>query len=223
MLALVDANYKFIVVDVGAFGKNSDASILRNSSLGKGLQDGTLNIPAHKIPLGGTELLPHVIVGDEAFPLCTYLMRPYSRDDVQRDEEKKVFNYRLSRARNTVENTFRLLARKLRLFERLSMHEEHIVTVVITTCCLPNFLRDDTCYWTEHDLNISLAEMSGLQNLRNIRGNSRTDALTVRDNFKNYFNSEVGLVEWQLRVRSGRHENAKTSKININYKLTAFI
>lgn len=83
LLSIVDANYKFIVVDVGAFGKNSDASILRNSSLGKGLQDGTLNIPAHKIPLGGTELLPHVIVGDEAFPLCTYLMRPYSRDDVQ--------------------------------------------------------------------------------------------------------------------------------------------
>lgn len=83
LLSLVDANYKFLVVDVGAFGKNSDASILRNSSLGKGLQDGTLNIPPHKIPPGGTELLPYVIVGDEAFPLCTYLMRPYSRHDVQ--------------------------------------------------------------------------------------------------------------------------------------------
>ncbi|KAB0804474.1 hypothetical protein PPYR_01444 [Photinus pyralis] len=55
LLALVDAHKKFIVVDVCAFGKNSDASILRNSSLGKDLHDGTLNIPPRKIPPGGTE------------------------------------------------------------------------------------------------------------------------------------------------------------------------
>ncbi|KAL0879747.1 hypothetical protein ABMA27_003460 [Loxostege sticticalis] len=182
LLALVDADKKFIVVDVGAFGKNSDASILRNSSLGKGLQDGTLNIPPRKIPPGGTEPLPHVIIGDEAFPLCTYLMRPYSRDDAQRNEEKKVFNYRLSRARNT-----------------------HIVTVVMTTCCLHNFLRNDSCHWTENDLNTS---MRGLQNLRNVGGNSRTDALAVRDSFKSYFNSEAGSVDWQLRrIRAGMRVN----------------
>ncbi|XP_050066615.1 uncharacterized protein LOC126555778 [Aphis gossypii] len=97
---------KHFIVDIGAFGKNSDASILRNSNLGKGLQNGTLNIPSPKILPGGNDVLPHVIIGDEAFPLCTNLMRPYPRDDAQRNEEKKVFNYRLSRARNTVENTF---------------------------------------------------------------------------------------------------------------------
>lgn len=80
LLALVYANYKLIVVDVGAFGKNSDGSILRNSHLGK-----------------ANDILPHVIIGDEAFPLSTNLMRPYSRDKAQRNEGKKVFNYRLSR------------------------------------------------------------------------------------------------------------------------------
>lgn len=89
LLALVDANYKFIVVDIGAFGKNSDASILRNSNLGKGLQNGTLNILSPKILPGGNDVLPHVIIGDEAFSLCTNLMRPYSGDDAQRNEEKK--------------------------------------------------------------------------------------------------------------------------------------
>lgn len=208
LLALVDAHKKFIVVDVGAFGKNSDASILRSSSLGKSLQNGTLNIPPQKIPPGGTEPLPHVIIGDEAFPLCSFLMRPYSRDDAQRNEEKKVFNYRLSRARNTVENTFGILTKKFRIFERrLSMHEEHIITVVMATCCLHNFLRNDTCYWTD-DLNTSLAEIAGLQNLRNIGGNPRADALAVRDSFKSYFNSAAGSIEWQLRrVRAGRRAN----------------
>lgn len=205
LLALVDANYKFIVVDIGAFGKNSDASILRNSNLGKGLQNGTLNIPSPKILPGGNDALPLVIIG-EAFPLCTNLMRSYSRDDAQRNEEKKVFNYRLSRARNTVENTFGILARKFRIFERkLSMSQEHTVSVVMATCCLHNFLRNGTCHWTENDLNISISNVTGLQDLRNIGGNPKTDALAVRDYFKNYFNSAAGSVEWQLRrVRAGR-------------------
>lgn len=133
-------------------------------------------------------------------------MRPYSRDDAQRNEEKKVFNYRLSRARNTVKNTFGILARKFRIFKRkLSMSQEHIVSVVMATCCLHNFLRNDTCHWTENDLNISIFNMRGLQDLRNIGGNLKTDALAVRDGFKSYFNSAAGSVEWQLRrVRAGR-------------------
>lgn len=59
LLALVDANYKFIVVDIGAFGKNSDASILRNSNLGKGLQNGTLNIPSQKILPGDNDTMTY--------------------------------------------------------------------------------------------------------------------------------------------------------------------
>jgi hypothetical protein len=89
LLALVDANYKFLVIDVGAFGKNSDASIFRSSSLGTGLAQGSLHLPPPKVPSGGNTSLPHVIIGDEAFPLCTYLMRPYSRDELRQNEEKK--------------------------------------------------------------------------------------------------------------------------------------
>lgn len=88
------------------------------------------------------------------------------------------------------------------------MQEEHIVTVVMATCCLHSYLRDDSCHWTENDLNTSIEDMAGLQNLRNIGGNSRTDALAVRDSFKSYFNSVAGSIEWQLmRVRAGRRKN----------------
>ncbi|CAK1591019.1 unnamed protein product [Parnassius mnemosyne] len=206
LLALVDANYKFIAIDVGAYGKNSDANIFKNSNLGKCLSDESLNMPPPKALPGGNTVVPHVIIADEAFGLSTYLMRPYSRDDIRGDEGKKIFNYRLSRARNTVEDTFGILVKKFRLFERrLLMSHDHTVTVVSAICCLHNFLRDDTCYWSERDQTITLRDMNALENFRGFGGNSTSDALAVRNAFKEYFSSESGAIPWQRRrVRAGR-------------------
>lgn len=206
LLAMVDADKKFIAIDIGAFGKNSDAGIFQNSNMGKSLREGNLNMPPPTpISEGGT-VLPNVIVGDEAFPLCTYLMRPYSRDTIRLDEQKKTFNYRLSRARNTVENSFGLLVRKFRIFERrLHMFQDHTVTVMMAICCLHNFLRDDVCYWSERDLRVTLRNMHGIRNMRGIGGNSNYNAFEIRDAFKDYFCSESGSVPWQLgRVHAGR-------------------
>ncbi|KAF6040728.1 hypothetical protein EB796_000963 [Bugula neritina] len=40
------------------------------------IQNGTINFPLPEVPEQGTELLPFVIVGDKAFPLRPFLMRP---------------------------------------------------------------------------------------------------------------------------------------------------
>lgn len=206
MLCLVDANYKFIAVDVGAFGKNSDGSIFKNSNFGKRLRNNELQFPSSKSLPGSKDVLPHVIIGDEAFPLCTNLMRPYSREAAQGDEEKKIYNYRLSRARNVSENSFGILVRKFRLFEhRISLSHEHCNTVILAACCLHNYLRNDNCHWTESDLNLDISKVGGLQNLNRIGGNSSNEALKVRDEFKKYFNSPVGSVQWQVqKVRVGK-------------------
>ncbi|KAJ8886708.1 hypothetical protein PR048_012920, partial [Dryococelus australis] len=152
--------------------KNTSAD---NSAIGKRLSEGTFHLPPPKPLPSKITNIPYVIIGDEDFPLCTYLMRHYSRDDVQEDEEKKIFNYRLSRARNTVKNTFGILAH-------------------------------DTCCWIESDCQMSLSDIQRLQSFRGISGNYCHDALKVRDYFKQYFNSDRGLVNWQrAKVRAGIH------------------
>jgi hypothetical protein len=83
-----------LVVDIGLHRRNSDGGIFTHSKLGKHLE-AHLRIPEDK-QLPGTCLAPHVIVGDEAFPLKTYLMRPYPESQSKGDNEKSIFNYRLS-------------------------------------------------------------------------------------------------------------------------------
>lgn len=89
MLAIVDAKYRFVVVDVGSYGRNSDGGILSNSKLGEKLQSNQLEIPPNKCLPGTTCNAPHVFVGDEAFPLSQNIMRPFPSDQVSHDREKK--------------------------------------------------------------------------------------------------------------------------------------
>ena len=56
LLALVDASYRFRVVDVGAFGRSSDGGISAASAFGRALQEGTLDLP-EDTPLPGAENL----------------------------------------------------------------------------------------------------------------------------------------------------------------------
>ncbi|KAJ8414992.1 hypothetical protein AAFF_G00025150 [Aldrovandia affinis] len=73
LLAVVDARYRFRVVDVGAYGRRSDGGTLASSKFGKALQNGRLDLPEDRL-LPEAEHLgcqPHVFVADEAFPLQT--------------------------------------------------------------------------------------------------------------------------------------------------------
>lgn len=75
--AVVDANYRFLAIDVGVYGKESDGGIFSHSNLSRQLENGALNANQEKV-LPGTDItLPHFLVGDEANPLKTYLMYPY--------------------------------------------------------------------------------------------------------------------------------------------------
>ena len=89
----MDANYKFTIVDIDSYGKNSDGSLFSNSVMGKQLINNSLNVPADKALINTT--LPHVIVSDEAFPLKRNLMRPFPRENLTLS--MIIFSYRLCR------------------------------------------------------------------------------------------------------------------------------
>lgn len=92
LMAIVSAEYEFVMVDIGAYGRNSDGGIFSNSNFGRKFLCNDLQIPPHA-PLPHSELdMPHVIVADEAFPLKTGIMRPYPGTNVSTD--KRIFNYR---------------------------------------------------------------------------------------------------------------------------------
>ncbi|KAM3619258.1 uncharacterized protein V6R79_005222 [Siganus canaliculatus] len=48
LLAVVDAQYCFRIIDVGGYGRTSDGGILANSTFGQALRAGTLQLPADR-------------------------------------------------------------------------------------------------------------------------------------------------------------------------------
>lgn len=89
------ANYKFIAVDIGAYGRESDSGVLRNLVFLKKRRNNQLNIP-DDVDLPNTNIkTPYTFVGNEAFPLLTNLLRPYPGKQLLNNQKKKIFNYRL--------------------------------------------------------------------------------------------------------------------------------
>ena len=96
LLAVVDANYKFLYVDVGCNGRVSDVGVFRNSSLSTGLEVNSLNTSPPE-PLSGESVpLHYTIVADDACPLKEYIQKPYGQVGLTPD--KRIFNYRLNLA-----------------------------------------------------------------------------------------------------------------------------
>ena len=70
--AVAYANYKFICVAVGNYGKQNDGGIFANSSLFHHIENSSLHVPESK-PLPSNDIiLPHVLYWDEAYQLKPY-------------------------------------------------------------------------------------------------------------------------------------------------------
>ena len=143
LMAIADADYRFLMVDVGQMGSISDGGVWDHCTFGHAWNRAQVPVPA-PMPLPHSEtVLPYYIIGDEAFPLKPNLMRPYpGRDTAQNDMRKRRFNYRLSRARRVIENAFGILANRWRfLFTPVDTNPDKLSTMVYASCVLHNLLR----------------------------------------------------------------------------------
>ena len=209
LMALVDHEYKFIWVDVGYSGGASDGQIWNQCTLKKKAMDGTLGLPA-EVPLPeDIEPSPYFFVADDAFALRTFLQKPF-RDPV--GHPQKVYNYRISRARLTVENAFGIFAQRIGCFlNAMHQHPQNIKIIIYAAVCLHNLIRIRNPIMPrrtvdEEDANhVSIPGLwraqSDLLELERKRVGDRATQLGQKQRalLIEYFSSDVGSVSWQDR------------------------
>lgn len=196
-MALVDAHNRFVVIDVGAYGSSSDGGIFKQTALSKHMSEGTLGIPNDSKIEGTNTVVPFVFVADEAFPLETHLMRPFPRRDLT--DEKKIFNYRLSRARRQVECAFGVSSSVWRiLLKPIETQPESACNIAKAVCVLHNFLINNNRQTgiSQDDQEHDFSNTTGCP-LRSSNSRPTGGAMAIRETFMNYFVSPAGAVPWQ--------------------------
>lgn len=138
-MGICDAKYRFLYIDVGANGRISDGGVFRNCSFYRAMCENKLNFPAPSVLPGRDVLMPYVLVADDAFALGTNLMKPYAMRNLTAIQ--RIFNYRLSRARRMIENTFGILSSKFQVFRKpLQLEPNKCRVITKAACALHNFL-----------------------------------------------------------------------------------
>ena len=121
---------------MGGVGRHSDGDIFSHSGFGQDLENGSLVLPnPAPLPRISSPDVPFVFVGDEAFSSRIYFMWPYPGQSLNGKlivypyyvaiyevnniiscapnfsvDNRAVYNYRLSRDRCIIENTFEIRA-----------------------------------------------------------------------------------------------------------------
>ena len=134
--AVVDPDYLFTDLNIGWPGSVHDARVLCHSQLYEQAQSGDILPSTHSKTISGVSVPPYLI-GDAAYPLKTWLMKPFP--DRGLSDDRRRYNYRMSRARMVVENAFgRLKGRWRRLLKRNDMSLERVPTVIAACGVLHN-------------------------------------------------------------------------------------
>ena len=215
LLALVDSDYRFRWVDVGGMGHMSDAQIYNGSELKECIEDDTIGFPEPEPLRHDNQDMPYYILGDNAFGLKKYLMKPYSRRGLS--DAELVYNYRISRGRRVVENAFGIMAMRWQCLLRTLQQSPDVVRDIVETCiCLHNLMR--LRYPTDHHADVDKEDEhhnnvpgewrrnANMHKVEQVVGPNRdtTEAKRQREVLKLYFNSSVGSVPWQERMIHAR-------------------
>ena len=205
LLAICDANYEFFWVDIGTPGAAGDAQIFNRSEFVQLMEAHQLPVPdADPLP-GDDARIPYFLVGDDAFAQRVWLQKPFQKFQFTREET--VFNYRLSRARRCIENSFGILTNRWRcITTTMAQTPNNVMNIVHACVCMHNLMRRR--YPVHHAALVhdredgeqvqNWREDTLLASLQAIRGNRGTrEARIQREYLKAYYNSPVGALPWQ--------------------------
>jgi hypothetical protein len=85
-------------------GRISDGGVFRNTEFYRKLEN-NLYLPQDEALPGRKIPVPYTLVAHDAFTLTRHMIKP-STTDLNKGSPKRVFSYKLSRARHIVENAF---------------------------------------------------------------------------------------------------------------------
>ncbi|CAH1960745.1 unnamed protein product [Acanthoscelides obtectus] len=122
LFALVDANYNFLYVNAGGQGRISDGGIFKDCSLYKKLLKNQLNFPEPETLKGMQRKIPYFFTDS--------LMKPFSGTHLK-GSIQRIFNYRLSRARRTVENVFGIASAVFRVLRKPMLLEPAKAEIIL--------------------------------------------------------------------------------------------
>ncbi|CAB3995080.1 Hypothetical predicted protein [Paramuricea clavata] len=114
LMALVDSHYRFIWGSCGYPGNSHDSIIFQSTELWSNIKDGD-GLPSMGKKVG-MQTVPPLIVGDSAFPLAQWLMKPYTNAALS--PKQRYFNYHLSRVRMVTEGAYGQLKGRWRVLLR---------------------------------------------------------------------------------------------------------
>ena len=183
--AVVDHRYRFLDVYTGWPGSVHDARIFAHSTLYKKGVAGEL-LPSETRQLCGVTI-PLFLIGDSAYPLIPWLMKPYVQSLLTTDEKKKIID---SRARIVVENAFsRLKARWQRLMKRNDMLVENVPTIIAAACILHNVCEIHNETFDESWLSLCHEDTLPQPSVGDRRAGGGDRAKEVRDGLVRHFNA----------------------------------
>nr|CAI5865359.1 unnamed protein product [Callosobruchus analis] len=184
LMAIVNANYKFIYAHVGSQGRMSDGGVFQRTSFCRSLLNNALKVP-------------YVLVADDAFPLTASIMKPLARRIVENAFGLLSAVFRIFRKPIAVkpDTTEALVFTCIHLHNFLRRHAvsrkryspsgtfdiENVDTGEIT----PGSWRRDT------------AGDTGMISLKKVPRKAGNDAKLIREEFMNYFMSPEDSVSWQ--------------------------
>ena len=114
-------------------GNSHDAITFRSTNLWNSIQDGLLPNVGKAV---GAVNVPPLIIADSAFPLRTWLMKPYT--NALLSPQQRYFNYRLSRGRMVTEEAYGQLKGRWRvLLRKNESDKEHVSTA--TLACMVSY------------------------------------------------------------------------------------